>query len=93
MTPQTGKSISVASISKEGFCVTAILVTMLWCILGADRLIRRGAEAKSTEARQTIEYLRMRNYVRGVESQSHPAAAEPAPKAVPPKPLPLLHEI
>jgi hypothetical protein len=81
MTQQTGKTISVASISKEGFCFTAILVAILWCILGVNRIILHRAQADSASARYTIEYLRMRNRVRAVESPSNPAAPVPAPKS------------
>jgi hypothetical protein len=80
MTQQTGKSLSAASISKEGFCFTAILVAILWCILGMDRITLHRAQADSASARYTIERLRMRNRVRAVDTQSHPAAPELAPK-------------
>jgi hypothetical protein len=87
MTPRIAKLISVASISKEEFCVTAILVAILWCILGIDRIIPHGAQADSASAHYKIEYLQMRSRFGVVESPLHPAAPEPAPISV------ALHEI
>ena len=87
MTHRIGKPISMAAISKEGFCITAILVAILWCILGINRIILHGAQADLASAHYTIEYLRIRNRVRAIESPLRPAAPESAPKSVP------LHEI
>ena len=57
-----------AKISKEGFWSTAILVVVLWCLVGANRLIVHRAEAESSKALRELKYLRFQKGGRRGES-------------------------
>jgi len=50
--------MEIAKISKQGFWSTAILVVVLWSLVGANLLIVHRAETESSQALRKLRYLR-----------------------------------
>jgi hypothetical protein len=78
--PLQGRIIGVriAGISRAGFCLTAILVVMLWCLVVTNRLIIHRANVESSRALRGLKYLRLQNSAQpGKSYENPPDDAEP----------------
>jgi hypothetical protein len=64
--------MEIATISKERFWLTAILVALLWCLVVTNRLIVHRAEAETSRALRELRYLRLQNDARHRESPDKP---------------------
>ena len=51
--------ISIAKISNEGLCTTALLVAVLWCLVLANHRIVHRAEADASQALLELRRLRL----------------------------------
>ena len=81
--------IEIARISKEGFCLTAILVAVLWSLVVANHLIVHRAEAESSRALRKLKYLRLENGVRHGESPEKPPSGVGRSSALRPLSIPI----
>jgi hypothetical protein len=65
--------IQIAKISNEGLCATALLVTVLWCLVLVNHRIVHRAEADASQALLELRCLRLEREAGPWKSHEKPA--------------------